>query len=150
MQYKPLSPKNYSFIEIVHKYLVMNWLCKTLFEKLDNPDNIDEITQVGGAATSGATNIKNVEQKPKRTTCQLWHNLVQRPRRTFTKKQMEEHNLGIILIAMSSLFIFCQSFKIIPDLYEIIHCNHVGSLGDNCEFAPVSSLPVWLFVLVGR
>ena len=60
---------------------------------------------------------------------------------------MEEHNLGIILIAMSSLFIFCQSFKIIPDLYEIIHCNHVGSLGDNCEFAPVSSLPVQLFVL---
>ena len=140
VQYTPLSPKNYYFIEIVHKYLVMNWLCKTLCKKLDNPDNIDEITQVG-AATSGTTNIKN-EQKPKRTTCQLWHNLVQRPRRTFTKKQMEEHNLGIILIAMSSLFIFCQSFKIIPDLYEIIHCNHVGSLGDNCEFAPVCCLPV--------
>ena len=137
--------KEILFHRIVHKHLVMNWLCKTLCEKLDNPDNIDEITQVGGAATSGATNIKN-EQKPKRTTCQLWHNLVQRPRRTFTKKQMEEHNLGIILIAMSSLFIFCQSFKIIPDLYEIIHCNHVGSLGDNCEFAPVSGLPTCLAI----
>lgn len=57
----------------------------------------------------------------------------QRPRRTFTKKQMEEHNLGMILIAMSSLFIFCQSFKIIPDLYELIQCNRLGTLGHNCD-----------------
>merc|ERR1712141_761528 len=59
--------------------------------------------------------------------------LVQRPRRTFTKKQMEEHNLGIILIAMSSLFIICQSFKIIPDMYEMIQCNRLGTLGQSCE-----------------
>jgi len=59
--------------------------------------------------------------------------LVQRPRRTFTKKQIEEHNLGIILIVMSSLFIFCQSFKIIPDMYEIFQCNRLGKYGGNCE-----------------
>ena len=46
---------------------------------------------------------------------------------------MEEHNLGIILIAMSSLFIFCQSFKIIPDMYELILCNRLGHLGADCE-----------------
>ena len=65
--------------------------------------------------------------------------LVQRPRRTFTKKQIEEHNLGIILIVMSSLFIFCQSFKIIPDMYEIFQCNRLGKYGGNCEMkGPVS------------
>ena len=68
--------------------------------------------------------------------------LVQRPRRTFTKKQMEEHNLGIILITMSTLFIFCQSFKIIPDLYEIIHCNRLGTLGDKCEMEGSVSTPL--------
>ena len=53
---------------------------------------------------------------------------------------MEEHNLGIILIAMSSLFIFCQSFKIIPDMYELIQCNRLGTLGIECEMkGPVSS-----------
>ena len=67
--------------------------------------------------------------------------LVQRPRRTFTKKQIEEHNLGIILIVMSSLFIFCQSFKIIPDMYEIFQCNRLGKYGGNCEMkGPVSIL----------
>ena len=59
--------------------------------------------------------------------------LVHKPRRTFTKKQIEEHNLGIILILMSSLFIFCQSFKIIPDMYEIFQCNRLGKYGGNCE-----------------
>ena len=59
--------------------------------------------------------------------------LVQRPRRSFTKKQVEEHNLGIILIVMSSLFIFCQSFKIIPDMYEIFQCHRLGKYGGHCE-----------------
>jgi hypothetical protein len=44
----------------------------------------------------------------------------QQPRRTFLRKQQEEHTLGLILIGMSALFIFCQSFKIIPDLYELV------------------------------
>lgn len=45
-------------------------------------------------------------------------------------KQKEEHNLGVILICMSALFVFCQSFKLIPDLYELIWCNEEN--GD-CE-----------------
>ena len=99
----------------------------------ENQENTDEITTI----ESNRLQVNN--HKPKRS-CQIWQSLVQRPRRTFTKKQMEEHNLGIILIAMSSLFIFCQSFKIIPDLYELIQCNHVGSLGHNCEMkGPVSN-----------
>jgi hypothetical protein len=53
---------------------------------------------------------------------------------------MEEHSLGMILIAMSSLFIFCQSFKIIPDMYELIQCNHVGTSGHKCDMnGPVNT-----------
>jgi len=61
------------------------------------------------------------------------------PRRTFFKKQQEEHTLGLILIGMSSLFIFCQSFKIIPDLYELVVCTSAGNLGHNCA---ISKVPV--------
>ena len=61
------------------------------------------------------------------------------PRRTFFKKQQEEHTLGLILIGMSSLFIFCQSFKIIPDLYELVVCTSDGKLGHNCA---ISKIPV--------
>ena len=61
------------------------------------------------------------------------------PRRTFFKKQQDEHTLGIILIGMSSLFIFCQSFKIIPDLYELMVCGSAGNLGHNCA---ISKVPV--------
>ena len=59
--------------------------------------------------------------------------LVHRPRRSFYQKQVEEHNLGSILIFMSALFIFCQSFKIIPDMYEIFQCHQLGKYGGNCE-----------------
>ena len=64
------------------------------------------------------------------------------PRRTFLRKQQEEHTLGLILIGMSTLFIFCQSFKIIPDLYELIVCNQVGSLGHNCAITKVPAINV--------
>ena len=61
----------------------------------------------------------------------------QQPRRTFLRKQQEEHTLGLILIGMSALFIFCQSLKMIPDLYELIVCNEIGSLGHNCAITKV-------------
>ena len=35
-----------------------------------------------------------------------------------------EINLAITLIAISLLFIICQSVKLIPDVYEMIHCDH--------------------------
>ena len=38
----------------------------------------------------------------------------------FLEKQRQEHKLGVLLIAISILFILCQSVKIIPDLYEIM------------------------------
>ncbi|TRY72989.1 hypothetical protein TCAL_08731 [Tigriopus californicus] len=60
------------------------------------------------------------------------------PRRTFLRKQKEEHNLGVILIAMSTLFVICQSFKIVPDLYELIWCTPAGS-GGECQFDTVTS-----------
>ena len=39
------------------------------------------------------------------------------------EKQRQEHKLGIMLIAVSVMFIVCQSFKMIPDLYEVMFCS---------------------------
>lgn len=39
------------------------------------------------------------------------------------EKQRQEHKLGIMLIAVSVMFIVCQSFKMIPDLYEVLFCS---------------------------
>jgi len=101
----------------------------------EDPEVI-EVAAPSSSARNSETGLAS-KRSPNRATIrgrQLIKNLVrQRPRRTFTKKQMEEHNLGIILIAMSSLFIFCQSFKIIPDMYELILCNRLGHLGADCE-----------------
>ena len=36
-----------------------------------------------------------------------------------TSRQNRENNLAAVLIGISFLFIFCQSAKIIPDLYEV-------------------------------
>ncbi len=38
------------------------------------------------------------------------------------EKQKQEHKLGIMLIAVSVMFIVCQSFKMVPDFYEIFFC----------------------------
>ena len=43
--------------------------------------------------------------------------------RTF-EKQRQEHKLGYLLVCISVLFISCQSFKIIPDIYEIMFCRY--------------------------
>lgn len=48
------------------------------------------------------------------------------------EKQRQEHKLGILLVAISILFILCQSFKMIPDLYEIMYCESIA----NCESTP--------------
>ena len=48
------------------------------------------------------------------------------------EKQRQEHKLGILLVAISILFILCQSFKIIPDLYEIMFCSEI----DDCNSTP--------------
>ena len=58
-------------------------------------------------------------------------------KRTFLRKQQEEHSLGIILILMSILFIVCQSLKIVPDIYEIIVCRTAEKYNNDlhsCEF----------------
>ena len=43
-----------------------------------------------------------------------------------TSRQSRENNLAAVLIGISLLFIFCQSAKIIPDLYEVIYCRWGG------------------------
>ena len=40
-----------------------------------------------------------------------------------TSRQKREANLGVVLISISILFILCQSVKIVPDLYEVVHCR---------------------------
>ena len=50
----------------------------------------------------------------------------------------EDRNLTGILIAMSVLFVSCQSLKIVPDLYEIFACHTENSQGGGkCEPIPV-------------
>lgn len=44
------------------------------------------------------------------------------------------------ILGMSSLFIVCQSFKTVPDLYELIVCNKIGEAG-NCDM-PLAILNV--------
>ena len=47
------------------------------------------------------------------------------------EKQRQEHKLGIMLVSISLLFILCQSFKIIPDLYEVLVCE-----SEHCDTTP--------------
>ena len=47
------------------------------------------------------------------------------------ERQRQEHKLGILLVSISILFISCQSFKIIPDLYEVMYCPERGT--ENCQ-----------------
>ena len=52
--------------------------------------------------------------------------------RSFFDKQRQEHRLGILLVGISVLFILCQSFKIIPDVYEVIFCESL----EECDTTP--------------
>jgi hypothetical protein len=38
--------------------------------------------------------------------------------------QRKELNMALVLICIVILFIFCQSVKIVPDIYEAVTCNH--------------------------
>lgn len=61
-------------------------------------------------------------------------------KRTFLRKQQEEHSLGIILILMSILFVICQALKIVPDMYEIIVCRSAETYENtlhSCEFPDI-------------
>ena len=66
-------------------------------------------------------------------------------KRVFLRKQQEEHKLGVILVTMSCVFVFCQSVKIIPDLYELIWCKDDTGTCDMSSFKifmPISHLLV--------
>ena len=60
------------------------------------------------------------------------------------EEQRQEHKLGILLVSISILFICCQSFKIIPDIYELIYCPHVEGQDHECETTPFISTCVSL------
>lgn len=55
----------------------------------------------------------------------LWGLFLQRPPliRLTGPVHEEEIDLAWILISVVSIFIFCQSFKIIPDVYEAFTCS---------------------------
>ena len=49
-----------------------------------------------------------------------------------TKRQ--QNNLATLLFGISILFIVCQSFKMIPDFYELIYCTpRMDQLQQLCE-----------------
>lgn len=77
-----------------------------------------------------------VQTEPQLQTSLVTRDISQKyPKKRFVLKQAEEHHLGIILVGLSSLFIVCQSFKIIPDVYEIYWC----SPGGNCPMEGISN-----------
>ena len=55
------------------------------------------------------------------------------------EEQRQEHKLGTLLVSISVLFICCQSFKMIPDIYELIFCPPVEGKDHNCETTPFIS-----------
>jgi hypothetical protein len=83
---------------------------------------------VSGA--NGGCDADEAEDYSPPTRNGLGHGGMQRGQKSFRRKQKEEHHLGLILVLMSILFIICQSFKIVPDIYELIFC---GSSEDSCE-----------------
>ena len=45
----------------------------------------------------------------------------------------DEKSLSLILVTMSGLFVFCQSIKIIPDMYELFECRANNLFGHFCD-----------------
>ena len=60
------------------------------------------------------------------------------------EEQRQEHKLGVLLVSISILFICCQSFKIIPDIYELIFCPPAEGQEHECETTPFISTCVSL------
>ena len=48
----------------------------------------------------------------------------------------EQNKLGILLVSISVLFVFCQSFKMIPDIYELWYCPPVQGQDHLCKTTP--------------
>ena len=61
-----------------------------------------------------------------------------------SEEQRQEHKLGTLLVSISFLFICCQSFKMIPDIYELIKCPPVDGQPQACETTPFISTCVSL------
>ena len=62
----------------------------------------------------------------------------------------QELNLAVTLVAISLLFICCQSVKLIPDVYEMIYCNHfelASKVTDN-ELEKICQVPTWIDAIV--
>ena len=49
------------------------------------------------------------------------------------EEQNQEQRLGTLLLGISVLFIICQSFKMIPDIYELIFCPPTQNEDHVCE-----------------
>ena len=58
--------------------------------------------------------------------------------------QGKEQRLGKLLFGISVLFIFCQSFKMVPDIYELIFCPPSKDNNGQCETTPFVSTCVSL------
>ncbi|TRY78111.1 hypothetical protein TCAL_09473 [Tigriopus californicus] len=95
---------------------------------------VQEIQPVGSVARYPLQTV--IQTEPHVQTSLMMREVSQKyPKKRFLQKQAEEHHLGIILVGLSSLFIVCQSFKIVPDLYEIYWC----SPGEECPMEGISN-----------
>ena len=132
------------------KKILINSVCLTGFREVLAKMTSKQTSQNGSGLIVSNGSLSAPATPARRLTKQISHAFIrnsqvsnqQQPRRTFLRKQQEEHTLGLILIGMSALFIFCQSFKIIPDLYELVVCNQVGNLGHNCAITKVPVMNV--------
>ena len=65
---------------------------------------------------------------------------------TQSARSAEEKSLRAILFTMSLLFIVCQAWKIVPDVYELFFCRENGH---HCKMdGPVSKHVTLLYLLL--
>ena len=59
-----------------------------------------------------------------RSAMKLQQSMATLQARQATENQRKELNMTIVLVCIVVMFIFCQSIKIIPDIYEAVKCDH--------------------------
>ena len=78
----------------------------------------------------------------------LQKSMVTMQARQSAENQRKELNMTLVLACIVVMFIFCQSVKIIPDIYEAVVCDHTQVctrahilVGKKSKFQGFSSLP---------
>ncbi|XP_059087608.1 FMRFamide receptor-like [Tigriopus californicus] len=89
--------------------------------------------RLGRARDSGRGKSQGINPQTQRSNSESHPNHSSVREDSPTTRQTQEKNLAAVLIGISLLFIFCQSAKIIPDLYEVIYCRWPSDEPKDCE-----------------